>query len=336
MKYRPFGRTGLQVSTLCLGTAFLGSFTPLDESIHIIHRALEAGVNFIDTANTYGDRRFDIDTAPKDRPMVEEIVGRALVGRRHEVILATKVAEGVGQGVNRRGLSRKFVLQQVEISLKRLQTDFIDLYYAHHLDPNTPVEEMMRTFEDLVHQGKVRYIGLSNFPAWRMMEALWAADRRNLAAPAGIQILYNMLHRDPELEQLPAAAQYGVSAMVYSPLAGGVLTAKYGAEQSEPPEGSRAAHWRRQGGRPSSTPQMDPRYLAAAAKLAEIAQVRGQTAAQLALAWALAHPAVTAAVMGASSVEQLESNLPAFDLDMSKEDRDALSAAITEAQKTAV
>jgi len=332
MKYRPLGRTGIQVSTLCLGTAFLGSFTPLEESIHIIHRALEMGVNFVDTASTYGDRRFNISTAAQDRPMVEEIVGQALAGHRHEVILATKVAEPVGQGMNRRGLSRKFMLEQVEVSLKRLQTDFIDLYYAHHLDPNTPVEEMMRTFDDLVHQGKVRYIGLSNFPAWRMMEALWAADRRDLMAPAGIQILYNMLYRDPEMEQIPAAAQYGVGVMVYSPLAGGVLTGKYRAEQSAPPEGSRAVHWRRQGGRPSSSPQMDPRYLAAAAKLVEIAEERGQTAAQLALAWTMAHPAITAAVMGASSIAQLESNLPAFDLEMTPDERKELTQIVIDAE----
>jgi len=332
MKYRPFGRTGLQVSTLCLGTAFFGSFTPLDESVRIIQHAMEMGVNFVDTANTYGDRRFNIATAPQDRPMVEEIVGRALVGHRHEVILATKVAEPVGQGVNRRGLSRKFIMEQVEISLKRLQTDFIDLYYAHHLDPNTPVEEMMRTFDDLVRQGKVRYIGLSNFPAWRMMEALWAADRRDLAQPQAIQILYNMLYRDPEMEQLPAAAHYGLAAMVYSPLAGGVLTGKYRPEQAQPPEGSRAVHWTRQGGRPSSSPQMNPRYLAAAARLAEVAQARGQTAAQLALAWTLANPAVTAAVMGASSIEQLESNLPAFEMEMTPEDRKELTQIIIDAE----
>ena len=170
------------------------------------------------------------------------------------------------------------------------------------------------------------------FPAWRMMEALWAADRRNLAQPQAIQILYNMLYRDAEMEQLPAAAHYGVAAMVYSPLAGGVLTGKYRPEQAQPPEGSRAEHWRRQGGRPSSSPQMDPRYLAAAAKLAEMAQARGQTAAQLALAWTMAHPAMTAAVMGASSVEQLESNLPAFDLEMTPEQRQELTQIVVDAQ----
>jgi aryl-alcohol dehydrogenase-like predicted oxidoreductase len=322
------GRTGLQVSTCCLGTAFLGSFTAVEDSQAIIQRALELGVNFIDTANTYGDRRFSVAIAPPDRPMVEEIVGRALQGHRHEVVLATKVCEPVGEGVNRRGLSRKFIMEQVEISLKRLGTDFIDLYYAHHPDPLTPIDESLRAFDDLVRQGKVRYVGLSNYPAFRMTEALWQAERHQVSAPVAIQILYNMLYRRPEEEQLPAAQAFGLGAMVYSPLAGGVLTAKYRAEQAEPPAGSRAVFWRRQGSRPSSTPQMDAEYLSAAARLAQIADQRGQTAAQLALAWILANPAVTAAVMGASSVAQLEANLPAFDMAMSIEEREALSAAI--------
>lgn len=329
MKYRPLGRTGLQVSTLCLGTAFLGSFTSLDESIRIIHRALDLGVNFVDTANTYGDRRFSVAIAPKERPMVEEIVGEALKGHRHQVVLATKVCEPVGEGVNRRGLSRKFIMEQVEISLKRLQTDFIDLYYAHHVDPLTPIEETMRAFDDLVHQGKVRYIGLSNFSGWKMTEALWSADRRNLAAPAAVQLLYNLLFRPPEIEQLPAAAHFGLGVMVYSPLAGGVLTGKYRPGATDLPSGSRAIYWRyRPGGRPSSTPQLDEHYVSAAAKLVEIATARGRTAAQEAIAWTLGHPAVTAAVMGASSVEQLEANATAFDLELTAEERDELARVV--------
>ncbi len=328
MQYRLLGRTGLQVSTLCLGTAFFGSYTSLDDSLQIIRRALELGVNFIDTANTYGDRRFSVAIAPPDRPMVEEIVGRALVGHRHQVILATKVCEPVSDGVNRRGLSRKFILEQVEVSLKRLGTDFIDLYYTHHPDPLTPIDETLRAMDDLVHQGKVRYVGLSNYPAFRMTEALWMAERYRAVAPVAIQILYNMLYRGPEQEQLPAAAAFGLGAMVYSPLAGGVLTGKYRADQAEPPAGSRAVYSRRQGGRPSSTPQQNPAYLAASARLVQIAAERGQTAAQLALAWILANPAITAAIMGASTVAQLEGNLPAFDLAMTPDEREALSQAV--------
>lgn len=328
MKYRPLGRTGLQVSTLCLGTAFFGSFTSLEESIRIVHRALDLGVNFFDTANTYGDRRFSVAIAPKDRPMVEEIVGQALKDHRHEVVLATKVCEPVAEGVNRRGLSRKFILEQVEISLRRLQTDFIDLYYAHHVDPRTPIEETLRAFDDLVHQGKVRYVGLSNFPSWRMTEALWAADRRNLAQPQAIQILYNILYRLPEVEQLPAAAHFGLGAMVYSPLAGGVLTGKYRPGMAEPPKDSRAVHWHGPSARPTSVPNTDPRYLEPAAKLVEIAESRGHTAAQEALAWVLGHPSVTAAVMGASSVAQLEANVAAFDLEFSPEEREELAKAL--------
>ncbi len=329
MKYRPLGRTGLQVSTLCLGTAFFGSYCSTDDSIRIIHRALELGVNFVDTANTYGDKRFSIPSAPKDRPYVEEIVGRALEGRRHEVVLATKVCEPVGDAPNRRGLSRKFILEQVEISLRRLRTDFIDLYYTHHVDPLTPIEETLRAMDDLVRQGKVRYVGLSNYPAWQMTEALWAADRRSLAQPQAIQILYNMLYRQPEEEQLVASARFGLGAMVYSPLAGGVLTGKYRAGASLP-EGSRAAIGFGRGtpAKPSSGPQLIDSNLTAAAKLAEIAQARGQTAARLALAWILAHPAITATVMGANSVAQLEENLPAYDLEMSPAERDELARAV--------
>jgi aryl-alcohol dehydrogenase-like predicted oxidoreductase len=328
MKYRPLGRTGLQVSTLCLGTAFFGSFTSLEDSIRIIHRALDLGVNFFDAANTYGDRRFSVAIAPTDRPMVEEIVGQALKGHRQEVVITTKVCEPVGPGINQRGLSRKFIMEQVEISLRRLQTDFIDLYYAHHVDPRTPVEETMRAFDDLVRQGKVRYVGLSNWPSWMMTEALWAADKRNLAQPQAIQILYNVLYRLPELEQLPAAQRFGLGAMIYSPLAGGVLTGKYRRGAAEPPKESRAVHWHGPSARPTSVPNLDSRYVEASARLVELAEARGHTAAQEALAWVVGHPAVTAAIMGASSVEQLESNLPAFDLEFSSGEREELAKAL--------
>jgi 1-deoxyxylulose-5-phosphate synthase len=330
LKYRPLGRTGLQVSTLCLGTAFFGSHTPIEESHRIVNRALDLGVNFFDTANTYGDKRFSVPTAPKDRPLVESIVGEALAGHRHEVVLTTKVCEPVGDGMNRRGLSRKFIMEQAEKSLKRLGTDFIDLYYAHHVDPLTPIEETLRAFDDLVRQGKVRYVGLSNFAAWQMVEALWVADRRNLASPQAIQILYNLLYQEPEREQLPAAGQFGLGAMIYSPLAGGVLTGKYRPEATQPPAGSRAAFGHGRGGRPSSGPQLDPANLAASARLAEYAAERGHTAAQEALAWVLSHPAVTAAVMGMRDVAQLEENAPAFDLEQTAAEHESLKGLVAE------
>ena len=334
MRFRPLGQTGLQVSTLCLGTAFFGSYCGFDDSVAIVRRALELSVNFVDTANTYGDRRFSIPTAPKDRLYVEEIVGEALAGRRHDVVLATKVCEPVADAPNRRGLSRKFIMEQVEISLRRLRTDFIDLYYAHHVDPLTPIEESLRAFDDLVRQGKVRYVGLSNFAAWQMTEALWMADRRNLSQPQAIQILYNLLYRQPEAEQLAASARFGLGAMIYSPLAGGVLTGKYRAGQPLPSD-SRAALGYRPGGRtpekPSSGPQLTPANLSAATKLGELAQQRGCTAAQLALAWVVGHPAVTAAVMGANSVGQLEANVAAFDLELAAQDRTEIADAIAAA-----
>lgn len=328
MEYRILGRTGLQVSTLCLGTAHFGSYVSLDDSIEIMHQAMDRGVNFFDTANTYGDHRFSVAAAPADRPMVEEIVGRALAGHRHEVVLATKVCEPVGEGINRRGLARKFIMEQVEVSLKRLGTDFVDLYYAHHPDPLTPIDETLRAFDDLVHQGKVRYVGLSNYAAYRMTEALWMAERHGLTAPVGIQIRYNMLYRAPEEEQLPAAEAFGLGAMVYSPLASGILTGKYRLDQDEPPAGSRMALAQHRADRPRSPRPMNAAHLSAAARLVELAEARGQTAAQLALAWILANPAVTAAITAASSVAQLEANLPAFDLDMGPDEREAISAAV--------
>jgi aryl-alcohol dehydrogenase-like predicted oxidoreductase len=156
VEYRPLGRSGVQVSAYCLGTAFFGSQTPTDVSIQVIRRALDLGVNFVDTANTYGDRRF-VSTAPgfpAEFPLAEEVVGRAIEGRRGEVVLATKVCEPVGEGPNRRGLSRRFVMEQVELSLRRLRTDHVDVYYMHHPDPATPIDESLRAFDDLVHQGK--------------------------------------------------------------------------------------------------------------------------------------------------------------------------------------
>src|SRR5579859_3853313 len=205
MEYRLLGQTGMQVSALCLGTAFYGSLTPVDESIRLIHHAVDmVGINFVDTANTYGNRRFDYDGVPRDRPVVEEIVGRALQGRRHEVVLATKCGEPVGTGPNDGGLARRHIMVQVETSLRRLGTDYIDLYYPHHPDPQTPIDQTLRAFDDLVRQGKVRYVGLSDYNAWQVIEALWVADRHNLETPACVQTLYNLFYRADERELMPA------------------------------------------------------------------------------------------------------------------------------------
>lgn len=328
MEYRLLGRTGVRVSALCLGTAFYGSLTPVDASIRLIHHALDdAGLNFVDTANTYGDRRFDYEGVPRDRPMVEEIVGRALRGRRHEVVLATKCGEPVGTGPNDRGLSRRHVMQQVEASLRRLGTDYVDLYYPHHPDPNTPIDQTLRAFDDLVRQGKVRYVGLSDYSAWQVVEALWVADRHNLGAPVCVQTLYNLFYRADERELMPACRKYGLSMVLFSPLAGGLLSGRY-APGMPPPAGSRAAFTRGERGRPAATPLLVEPYLSASQRLVELAGERGRTASQMALAWLLSHAEVAAAITGASTPEELDENAEAVGMALSGEEIAALESLL--------
>jgi aryl-alcohol dehydrogenase-like predicted oxidoreductase len=324
MEYRRLGRTGVQVSRVCLGTVYFGSGVPEAEATRIVHRAIDLGINFVDTAEIYQRPAFGA---------AEEALGRALRGRRHEVVLATKVrydpgAFRTGTPADR-SLTRRDVMRGVEISLRRLQTDHVDLYYPHHVDPATPIEETLRAFDDLVHQGKVRYVGLSNFGAWQTVEALWAADRRGLAGPVCVQTLYNLLDRSIEAELLPACARFGLSLVPYSPLAGGVLTGKYRAGAEVPP-GSRAAYLGglRDGGRPGHVPVASPRNVAIADRLGAWARDRGLTPAHVALAWCLRRPEVASAIMGASTVAQLEENAPAFDLTLAPEQVAELEALI--------
>jgi aryl-alcohol dehydrogenase-like predicted oxidoreductase len=332
MEYRPLGQTGVQASAYCLGTAFLGSHVPVDESIRIVRRALDLGVNFVDTANTYGDRRF-VSTAPgypREYPLAEEVVGQALAGRRHEVILATKVCEPVGDGPNDRGLSRRHVFQQIEASLRRLGTDHVDLYYAHHSDPKTPIEETLRAFDDLVHQGKVRYAAISNFAGWQIVEALWTADRLGLNRPVCMQMNWNLLSRQAEVEQLPALARFGLGALAFASLAGGVLAARYRPGEAPPP-GSRAEFWHDRSwnpARPSSTPARSEENLRRAQALAAWADERGHTASQVALAWLLGDPRLTAVISGASSVEQLEQSVRCVEIKLSQEEREEIGRLV--------
>ena len=310
MEYRLLGQTGMRVSPLCLGSVFFGTSISQPEVDRIVHAALDQGVNFVDTAEIYQRPAFGA---------AEEALGRALRGRRHEVVLATKVrydpgAFRAGTPADR-SLTRRDIMRGIEISLRRLQTEHVDLYYPHHVDPATPIEETLRAFDDLVHQGKVRYIGLSNFGAWPTVAALWAADRGGLASPVCVQTLYNLLDRSIEAELLPACARFGLSLVPYSPLAGGVLTGKYRAG-AEPPAGSRAAYLGgvRERGRPGHVPVASERNVAVAERLATWARERGLTAAHVALAWCLRRPEVASAIMGASTVAQLDENAPAFDL----------------------
>jgi aryl-alcohol dehydrogenase-like predicted oxidoreductase len=304
MQYRNIGRTGLKVSAMCLGTMVYGSQVSEAEAINIIERALSAGVNFLDTADVYIEGRS------------EEVVGKALKGKRHSVVLATKVANRTGPGANDIGLSRKHIMKGIEDSLRRLETDYIDLYYVHLPDYGTPIEETLRTLDDLVHQGKVRYIGCSNFRAWQLCKALWVSDLHNLVRFDCMQPPYNLLTRDIEYELLPLCASEGVGVCAYNPLAAGLLTGKH--DPNKPPaEGTRFALER-------MGPMYYERYWSATnfeavTRLKQIAGEYGLSLAQFALAWAIGNEAITSAICGATSLKQLEENLGATEVKLSKE-----------------
>jgi 1-deoxyxylulose-5-phosphate synthase len=322
MQYHSLGRTGLRVSRVCLGTVYFGSRISDDESTRIIHRALDLGINFIDTAEIYMRPQYGAS---------EEAVGRALEGQRDDVILATKKRYDPGVfrtgGPGDHGLSRRQIVAAVEHSLRRLRTDYLDLYYPHHPDPEVDLEESLRAFDDLVTSGKVRYIGLSNYPAWQVVAALWIADRRNFAPIAGVQTLYNLLDQEVERELVPACRRYGLQLVGYSPLAGGVLTGKYSSGATQPPPESRAAvvgHATR--GRPGHIPVLSDRNLEVARRLTTLAAEWGESAARLAIAWVLHRPQVASVIMGASSVTQLEENCAAAELPLSPERVAALTA----------
>lgn len=324
MEYRALGRTGVKVSRLCLGSVFFGSGVSAEESTRIVHRALELGINFVDTAEIYQRPQYGI---------AEETLGRALAGRRHQVVLATKArydpASFRTATPRDRSLTRREIMTGVEGSLRRLGTDHIDLYYPHHSDPVTPVEETLVAFEDLVRTGKVRYVGLSNFNGWQTVEALWTAERKRLTAPVCVQTLYNLLDRSIEADLLPACAQLGLSVVPYSPLAGGVLAARYRAG-SPPPSDSRASYaGARPSGRPGHIPVTSERNLGAAERLESWARERGWTAAQVALAWPLRRPEVASVIFGASSVAQLEANAAAGGLLLSEGDAAGVEALVT-------
>ncbi len=292
--YVKLGRAGVKVSRLCLGCLNFGWTTDEAESIRIVHRALDAGINFIDTANVYA------------QGLSEEIVGRAIAGRRHEVILATKFSRQVGEGPNDRGNSRWHIMREVERSLKRLGTDYIDLYQVHRPDPDTPLDETLSALTDLVRQGKVRYIGTSTFPAWQLCESLWISERMGLERFVCEQPPYNILNRGTERELLPFARKHGFAIIPWSPLAAGWLTGKYRRGQA-PPAGSRGA---RRGWDLKS--ELSARRFAVVEALDAIARDAGRSMSQVALNWLLQQPGVTAPIIGPRTMEQLEDNLGAL------------------------
>ena len=281
MDNRTLGQSGLKVSALCLGTMNFGGATDEPTSIRIVGAARDQGVNFIDTADQYAGGRS------------EEVVGRTIRGDRDRWVLATKLANPGGPGPNEAGLSRKWMLQAVEASLKRLGTDYVDVYYLHKEDHATPLVETVRAMADLVRQGKVRYFGVSNYRSWRIAEICALCDRLGTARPIVNQPYYNAMNRMPEVEQLPASAYYGLGVVPYSPLARGVLTGKY-ALDTPPPADTRAS---RKDKRLMQT-EWRPESLRIAQTIKRHAEARGFTAGQFALAWVLNNKLVTGAVVG--------------------------------------
>lgn len=321
MRYRKLGRTGLKVSELCLGTMTFGWSVEEDESHRIMDLALDRGINFFDTADVYS--RWD----PRSYAgKTEEIMGRWFAGdpgRRAKVVLATKVRGQMGDGPNDQGLSRGHIMDAVDNSLRRLRTDYIDLYQTHFPDDETAIEETLRALDDLVRSGKVRYIGCSNYKAWQLMEALWTSDKLRLARYDSLQPHYNLLTRaEFERELQPVCLKYGVGVIVYSPLAGGLLTGKFRRNQPIP-EGTRVAE------RGRNDKRLGEPLWNLVDKLEEIAQARGCGIPQVAVAWAAGAPAITSAIIGATSVGQLEETLGAAELDLTAEER-AILDGLTE------
>jgi aryl-alcohol dehydrogenase-like predicted oxidoreductase len=295
MEYRSLGRTGVSVSPLCLGAMMFGPWGNDDraDAIRIIHRALDAGINFVDTADVYSGG------------VSEEIVGEALQGRRDDVVLATKFFMPMDDRPNHGGGSRRWIIQEVEASLRRLKTDYIDLYQVHRPSPTTDVEETLGALTDLVRQGKVRYIGSSSYSASQIVEAQWVSRERNLARFVTEQPPYSILVRGIEEDILPTAQRYGMGTLVYSPLSGGWLTGRW--RKDAPGSPASAA-------RPSARFDMSTaanhRKLGVVEELALLAERSGMTMIELALAWAINHPGVTSAIIGPRTMEQLESQLP--------------------------
>lgn len=314
MEYRRLGRTGLKVSTICLGTMQFGWSSDEDVAHEVLSRAVELGCNFLDTADVYS--RW-VEGNPGG--VSETIIGDWLQktsARREDLIIATKVRGRMSDDVNDQGLSRHHIMNAVENSLRRLQTDYIDLYQMHAFEPEVRQEETLRALDDLVHQGKVRYVGVSNYPAWRLAEALWISDVHNLVRYESLQPHYNLVHRaEFERELQPLCLAYGVGVIPYSPLGGGFLTGKY-RRDAPLPESDRAANIQRR--------YMNEQGFNAVDRLEEIGGGHGATIAQTAIAWVLANPAVDSAIIGANSVAQLEETMKGAEVVLSAQEKAAL------------
>ncbi|MEG3152629.1 aldo/keto reductase [Sphingomonas sp. ZT3P38] len=309
MQYRPLGRTGIQVSPYCLGAMMFGKLAnpDHDECVRMVHKALDFGINVIDTADRYSAGES------------EEIVGKALQGRRDRIVLATKVHGPMGDDPNMQGNSRRWITRAVEDSLRRLQTDYIDLYQIHRPSPDTDVEETLSVLTDLMREGKVRAIGASTFPASDIVEAQWIAERRGLARFRTEQPPYSILNRSIEREVLPACQRYGMGVLAWSPLAKGMLTGRYrkGAPQ---PDTLRAKYF------PKA--MSDEGSLDAVEQLIPLAESAGISLMHMALAFVVAHPALSAAIIGPRTMEQLDGLLAGAEVTLSDDLLDAIDAIV--------
>jgi aryl-alcohol dehydrogenase-like predicted oxidoreductase len=303
MEYRKIGRSGLKVSPLCLGTMMFGGPTDDATTQRIVDRAREAGINFIDTADAYNGGRS------------EEIVGRAIRSERDHWVLATKMCNPMGEGPNQKGLSRRWMLQACDASLRRLGLDWIDIMYLHKEDHETPLEETVGAMADLIRSGRIRYFGVSNYRSWRLARICELCDRHGIDRPLVSQPYYNAMNRMPEVEHLPACAHYGLGVVPYSPIARGVLSGKY-APDAEPPADTRAGR--------KDTRMMQSEWRKESLEIAQTikrhAESRGITPVQFAVAWVLNNRLITAPIAGPRTLEQFESYLPALDYVFTAED----------------
>ncbi len=311
MEYRSLGRTGVQVSEICLGTMMFGQKTDKAESIRMIDYALSSGVNFVDTANVYGGNES------------ERIVGEALAaeGKRQNVILATKFYFPQGKDANARGLSRRHLIEACDASLKRLRTDWIDLYQLHRPSADVPIDETLRALDDLIRAGKVRYIGCSMFPSWRTVESLWVAKELGLNRFVSEQPAYHMLDRTAEREVIPAAQSFGLAIIPWGPLCGGLLTGKYRRDQGDP-----QGRW--QDGKDNMNREATLLAWDVIDLLRTIAEEKRCSVSQVALAWCVAQAGVTAPIIGPRTFEQVEDNLAAVNVRLDPADFARIDALV--------
>ncbi len=316
MDHSLLGVTGVKVSKICLGTATFGVAPDVQEAERMVHAAIDLGINFFDTANVYGATpTFDRPGAAPaaEREPAEQILGRSLVGRRDQVVIATKCGERRFDPAA--GLSRRYIIQQVEQSLRRLGTDYIDLYYAHFPDPDTPLDQTLAIYDDLVRQGKLRYVALSNHPAWQVTHAMWIADNRRLAAaPVCVQVKYNLIDRAVEQEMAPACLQFGLSIVPFGPLHGGLLA-------STQVENREFSGDKRFGGSGFTATE-----LAIGRAVERLSHDWSLQPYQVSLAWLLSRPAVASVIVGAETVDEITANATAADVTLEQAQLDALTA----------